>query len=163
MIDATYLKAHPLPGSTCRACARGARRRACGRKRRPGDKRGRLISRTKGGLKTKLRAVTAAKGRPLKFFMTAGQVSDYTGAAALLGSPPAAEWMIAGRGYRAGKRHRFERTGEGQLGLRCVERQGDTPLHPRPEVARQSCPLSQAALSPSQPHRDHVRSAERLA
>jgi transposase len=33
MIDATYLKAHPLPGSTCRACARGARPRACGRKR----------------------------------------------------------------------------------------------------------------------------------
>ncbi len=30
MIDATYLKAHPLPGSTCRACARGARHRALG-------------------------------------------------------------------------------------------------------------------------------------
>ena len=30
MIDATYLKAHPLPGSTCRACARGAQPRACG-------------------------------------------------------------------------------------------------------------------------------------
>ena len=29
-IDATYLKAHPLPGSTCKACARGARRPACG-------------------------------------------------------------------------------------------------------------------------------------
>lgn len=24
-IDATYLKAHPLPGSTCKACVRGAR------------------------------------------------------------------------------------------------------------------------------------------
>lgn len=44
---------------------------------------------------------TDAKGRPLKFFMTAGQVSDYTGAAALLGSLPAAEWMIADRGYDA--------------------------------------------------------------
>ena len=33
--------------------------------------------------------------------MTAGQVSDYTGAAALLGSLPAAEWMIADRGYDA--------------------------------------------------------------
>jgi predicted oxidoreductase len=48
----------------------------------------RLIGRTKGGLNTKLHAVTDAKGRPLKFFMTAGQVSDYTGAAALLGSLP---------------------------------------------------------------------------
>ena len=45
--------------------------------------------------------MTDAKGRPLKFFMTAGQVSDYTGAAALLGSLPAAEWMIADRGYDA--------------------------------------------------------------
>src|SRR5690606_23507651 len=63
--------------------------------------RGRLIGRTKGGLNTKLHAVTDAKGRPLKFFMTAGQVSDYTGAAALLGSLPAAEWLIADRGYEA--------------------------------------------------------------
>jgi transposase len=46
-------------------------------------------------LNTKLHAITDAKGRPLKFFMTAGQVSDYTGAAALLGSLPAAEWMLA--------------------------------------------------------------------
>jgi transposase len=60
-----------------------------------------LIGRTKGGLNTKLHAVTDAKGRPLKFFMTAGQVGDYTGAAALLGSLPAAEWMIADRGYDA--------------------------------------------------------------
>jgi len=45
--------------------------------------------------------VTDAKGRPLRFFMTAGQVSDYTGAAALLGSLPAAEWLIADRGYDA--------------------------------------------------------------
>jgi transposase len=52
-------------------------------------------------LNTKLHAVTDAKGRPLKVFMTAGQVSDYIGAAALLGNLPAAEWMIADRGYDA--------------------------------------------------------------
>ena len=46
-------------------------------------------------------AATDAKGRSLKFFMTAGQVSDYTRAAALLGSLPAAVWMIADRGYDA--------------------------------------------------------------
>ena len=40
-------------------------------------------------------------GRSPKFFMTAGQVSDQTGAAALLGSLPAAEWMIADRGCDA--------------------------------------------------------------
>ncbi len=68
---------------------------------RPNDQRGRLIGRTKGGLNTKLHAVTDAKGRPLKCFMTAGQVSDYTGAAALLGSLPAAEWLLADWGYDA--------------------------------------------------------------
>lgn len=61
------------------------------------DQRRRLISRTAGGLNTKLHVVTDAKGRPLKFFMTAGQVSDYTGAAALLDGLPAAEWMLADR------------------------------------------------------------------
>jgi hypothetical protein len=34
---------------------------------------GRLIGRTKGGMNTKLHAVTDANGRPLTFFMTAGQ------------------------------------------------------------------------------------------
>nr|WP_248632990.1 IS5 family transposase [Cereibacter changlensis] len=52
-------------------------------------------------MNTKLHAVTDARGRPLRFFMSAGQVSDYTGAAALLGSLPAAEWLIADRGYDA--------------------------------------------------------------
>ena len=52
-------------------------------------------------MNTKLHAVTDAKGRPLKFFITAGQVSDHTGAAALLSSQPAAEWMLADRGYDA--------------------------------------------------------------
>jgi hypothetical protein len=32
-----------------------------------------------------------------------------------LGSLPAADWMITDRGYRAGKRHPFERTGKGRL------------------------------------------------
>src|SRR3546814_6276891 len=60
---------------------------------------GRLIGRTKGGMNTKLHAVTDANGRPISFFMTAGQVSDYTGAAALLDSLPKAQWLLAERGY----------------------------------------------------------------
>jgi transposase len=72
-----------------------------GEKGGPDDQRGRLIGRTKGGLNTKLHAVTDATGRPLRFFISAGQVSDYIGAAALLGSLPAAEWLIANRGYDA--------------------------------------------------------------
>ena len=52
-------------------------------------------------MNTKLHAVTDAEGRPIRFFMTAGQVSDYTGAAALLGSLPPADWLLADRGYDA--------------------------------------------------------------
>jgi transposase len=52
-------------------------------------------------LNIRLHAVTDAKGRPLKFFMTAGRVNDDTGAAALSGSLPAAEGMLADGGYVA--------------------------------------------------------------
>ena len=52
-------------------------------------------------MNTKLHAVTNADGRPIRFFMTTDQVSDYTGAAALLGSLPKAEWLLADRGYDA--------------------------------------------------------------
>ena len=65
------------------------------------DQRGRAIGRTKGGMNTKLHAVTDADGRPIRFFMTAGQVSDHTGAAALLNSLPSADWLLADRGYDA--------------------------------------------------------------
>ncbi|MFW2850735.1 IS5 family transposase [Sphingomonas sp. TX0543] len=85
MIDATYLKAHRTASSLA------------GKK---GDL-GRLIGRTKGGMNTKLHAITDANGRPLRFFMTAGQVSDYIGAAALLDELPKAQWLLGDRGYDA--------------------------------------------------------------
>ncbi len=68
------------------------------RKRGTGDQRGRLIDHTKGGLSIKLYAVAYADRRPIQFYMTAGRVSDYAGAAALLGSLPLAEWLLADRG-----------------------------------------------------------------
>jgi transposase len=52
-------------------------------------------------MNTKLHAVTDTSGRPIRFFITAGQVSDYTGAMALLSSLPAADWLLADRGYDA--------------------------------------------------------------
>ena len=52
-------------------------------------------------MNTKLHAVADANGRPIEFFITAGQVSDYTGAAALLSNLPEAEWLLADRGYDA--------------------------------------------------------------
>jgi len=50
-------------------------------------------------MNTELHAVTDGSGRKLSFFMTAGPFSDYTGAAALLESLPAAKWLLADRGY----------------------------------------------------------------
>ena len=35
-------------------------------------------------MNTKLHAVTDTRGRPIRLFITAGQVSDYTGAVALM-------------------------------------------------------------------------------
>ena len=52
-------------------------------------------------MNTKLHAVTDANGRPISLFVTAGQVSDYTGAAALLDSLPRAQWLLGDRGYDA--------------------------------------------------------------
>ena len=84
-IDATYLKAHRT------ASILGVKRG-----------RGRLIGCTKGGMNTKLHAVTDTIGRPIRFFMTAGQVSDYTGARALMSNLPAAKkhvWVMAFLGF----------------------------------------------------------------
>ncbi|MEW9298507.1 IS5 family transposase [Acetobacter oryzifermentans] len=63
MIEATYLKVHRAVSSLAKK----------------GDS-GCLIGRTKSGINTKLYAVADQNGRPLSFFMTVGQVSDYTGA-----------------------------------------------------------------------------------
>jgi transposase len=52
-------------------------------------------------MNTKLHAVTDENGRPIRFFMTAGEISDYTSAAALPSSLPPAQWLLADRGYDA--------------------------------------------------------------
>ncbi|WP_110812051.1 IS5 family transposase [Tritonibacter mobilis] len=85
MIDATHLKTHRTASSL-------------GLKKGGG---GRLIGRTKGGMNSKLHAVTDAAGRPLRMFLTAGQRNDYIGARALLDGLPPAEHMLADRGYDA--------------------------------------------------------------
>jgi len=91
MIDVTYPKAHRAAASL--------------RVKKGGL--GRLIGRTKpvlepvegGGLNTKPHALTDANGRPPSFFLTAGQVSDHTGAAALLDDLPRAQRLLGDRGY----------------------------------------------------------------
>ncbi|MFQ3184708.1 MAG: transposase [Octadecabacter sp.] len=52
-------------------------------------------------MNTKLHAVTDTNGHPVRLFITVGQVSDYTGAAALMNGLPEAEWFLADRGYDA--------------------------------------------------------------
>jgi transposase len=82
MIDATYLKAHRTASSL------GVKKGG-----------GRLIGRTKGGMNTKLHAICDSQARPLDLFVTAGQVSDYIGARALLGGLPKVAWLLGDRGY----------------------------------------------------------------
>ncbi len=50
-------------------------------------------------MNTKLHAV--ADGRPIRFRVTAGQISACTGAPALLGCLPKADWLPADRGHDA--------------------------------------------------------------
>ena len=65
------------------------------------DQRGRLIGRTRGGMNTKLHAICDSLGRPIDLFVTAGQLSDYIGARALLGGLPNVKWLLGDRGYDA--------------------------------------------------------------
>lgn len=48
-------------------------------------------------MNTPLHAICDSRGRPLNLFVAAGQVSDYIGARALLGSLPNVEWPLAER------------------------------------------------------------------
>ena len=52
-------------------------------------------------MNTKLHAICDSEGRPLNLFVTAGQVSDYIGARALLSSLPDVDWLLGDRGYDA--------------------------------------------------------------
>ncbi len=83
MIAATYLKAHRTASSL--RVKKGSW----------------TIRRAKGGMNTKLHAITDANSRPLSFFIIAGRISDYTGAASLLDDLPKAQRVLAGRGYDA--------------------------------------------------------------
>lgn len=52
-------------------------------------------------MNTKLHPICDSQGRPLNLFVTAGQVSDYIGARALLSSLPNVAWLLGDRGYDA--------------------------------------------------------------
>ena len=52
-------------------------------------------------MNAKLLAICDSQGRPLNLFVTAGQVSDYIGARALVVSLPKVDWLLGDRGYDA--------------------------------------------------------------
>ncbi|NIA69660.1 IS5 family transposase [Pelagibius litoralis] len=82
MIDATHLKAHRTAASL--AEKGGSPRR---------------IGRTKGGLNSKLHAVTNGEGKPIMLMLSEGQMSDHTGAKLLYPHLPGASMLIADKGY----------------------------------------------------------------
>jgi len=43
-------------------------------------------------------AICDSKGRPITFFVSAGEVSDYIGARALCDSLPGVDWLLGDRG-----------------------------------------------------------------
>ena len=136
MIDATYLRAHRT-ASSLRVNQMGGL--------------GRLIGRTKGGMNTKLHAASHANGRPLSFFMTAGQVSDYTGAAALLDEMPKAQWLLGDRGHDA------------DWFRDALQAKGTSPASQVGGTATSLSDTKKTAIQTPQPHRDNVRPPQGLA
>ncbi|MFT8814430.1 IS5 family transposase [Acetobacter fabarum] len=68
----------------------------------------RHIGRTKGDLNSKLHAVCDDQGRPVRLHLTAGQVSDFKGAdALLLDLPDETEEVISDRGYDSNEIRQF--------------------------------------------------------
>jgi hypothetical protein len=76
-IDSTHLKSTPDGGKPVK---RGARQRAIGC--------------PKGGLNSKLHTICDERGRPLNFFLSAGQMSNAKGALALLSTLPPAKMQL---------------------------------------------------------------------
>jgi transposase len=52
-------------------------------------------------MNSKLHVVSDRRGRPIRVYLSAGQTSDYNGAAALLSTLPKAGALLADRGYDA--------------------------------------------------------------
>ena len=52
-------------------------------------------------MKTELHAICDSQERPISLCVTAGQVSDYSGARTLLSGLPDVGWLVGDRGYDA--------------------------------------------------------------
>ena len=95
--------------------------------------------------------MTDANGRPISLFMTAGRVSDYTGAVFLLDGLPKALWLLGDRGYDA------------DWFRAAWEAKGITPCILSRKSRTEPIRYEKRRYKSQKPHRDHVRAAQRLA
>ncbi|NTJ08707.1 IS5 family transposase [Rhizobium lusitanum] len=65
------------------------------------DHQDRCLGRSRGGLTTKIHAVTDGKGLPIKIVITAGQAHDLTAASELLSDLPRGAMLLADKAYDA--------------------------------------------------------------
>ena len=114
-------------------------------------------------MNTKLHAICDSEGRPLNLFVTAGQVSDYIGARALLSSLPEVDWLLGDRGYDAD----WFREALKDKGIRaCIpgrKQRKKTVKYPSRDIDNALPGSGQAPLQTAQPDRNHVRQAQGLA
>ena len=101
--------------------------------------------RPEGGTNTKLHAVSDSVVRPVRFFVTAGQVSDYIGVRALCGSLPRS---TGGATTPTGSAEPWT-----AMGYTLASLAGSLATNP----------VRQAAIQATQPHRNHVRLSKGLA
>ena len=114
-------------------------------------------------MNSKLHVVSDAKGRPIRMYLSAGQTSDYMGAAALLSSQPKATTLLADRGYRAIVCHWFKDNGEGELVSQRLDRSRYSALHPYAQEPLGANPARHCPLPEAPQDREHVRPHQRLA
>ena len=127
-------------------------------------------------MNTKLHAVTDENGRPIRFFMTAGPVSDYTGAAALLGGLPSATWLLApSHGLKANHCRATDRGYDADWFREALKDKGIKPCIPgrksrskpvkydKRRYKRRYSLLTHVNMRCQVTDRDHVRAAEGLA
>ena len=85
-------------------------------------------------MNTKLHAICDSQGRLLNLFVTAGQVSDYIGARALLSGISKVDWLLGDRGYDA------------DWFREALKDKGDTPMHPRTKATQENSQIRQAQI-----------------
>lgn len=98
---------------------------------------------------TKLHAICESLEQPIDLHVIAGQMSDHTGARALLSKPPNVKALS--------RTATLTPIGSEQ---HCIK--GDARLYSWPKAARNPGQIRKAAPQAEKPHRDHVRQVQGL-